>query len=104
MIPLKHGGASTDIHLCRSSCELSYLRRSAELLPTVRGGSTAFSQWLSQIALLNLWDDFDMLNNPVQWVQEVAFEVRLRSRSPCLLVGITCRSLEFLRPAAVSFT
>lgn len=41
MVPLESRTASTDLQMCRSSCELSYLSRLSALLPAVRNGSEA---------------------------------------------------------------
>lgn len=80
MILLGHGADSTDMQLCRSFGEVRYLSRFRALLPAVCNWSAALSRWLSLIALPEPSDHFDVLQNPVPWVREVAFEVRLRSR------------------------
>lgn len=69
------------MQLRRGFCKLGYYSRLAALFFTVRGKSNTFSRWFSLFALLEPQDYFDMLKKPVQWVQEIFFEVRLRFHS-----------------------
>lgn len=78
---LRHGAASVNVQLCHSTCELGYLRRSAALLSALRGGPSNLSRQLSLIVLPRPCDDFDMLKNPVRWVQVVVSEARIGLRS-----------------------
>lgn len=81
MALLDYKMASIAIQSFHSSCNLGCLSRLAAFLPVVCSGSVALSRQSSLIALSQRWDDFGMLKNPVRWVREMVFEVRLRSSS-----------------------
>lgn len=89
LIPLERGAASADMQLCHSSCVLCYLSHLCTSFPLVRSRPTFLPRRFSRTALPKPWNDFEMLNNPVRWVQKVVIKVRLRSRScPNMFVGL----------------